>query len=127
MQCSQGPPCGCVCSVLSLQRVTTASLYTPASRIVREVGKNRGLVPPLSALRKRLESRGWSSEEAAALWAQLVAWVDLKLQRQKLRDIIDVHEGRAASWAKGYSQDELEKLSAENSKLPTGAKAPVRD
>lgn len=96
--------------ITAAKRVPTASLFTPASRVMSEIEKNRGVIPPLSALRKRLEGRGWTGEETAALRAQLVTWSELRLERQKLRDIVAADEGRAAKWACGYSNAELKRL-----------------
>lgn len=104
----------------ALQRVATSGLFTPASRVVRDIERNGGFVPSLSALRKWLQGRGWSGEEVAALWAELVAWSNLRLERQKLRDIIAADEGKAAKWSCGYSQSELEKLGSMGNKLHWG-------
>ncbi|KAL8438444.1 hypothetical protein Efla_002194 [Eimeria flavescens] len=93
------------------REASPSSPSRPVSRLLRQVASRGGQLPSLSALQQQLQGQGWSGEEAAALRLQLAAWVELKLERQRLEDLVNAADGRTAKWATGMQQAELERLS----------------
>ncbi|KAL8275376.1 hypothetical protein Esti_000698 [Eimeria stiedai] len=97
------------------RRASSSNSSPVVFRLLSEVSRKKGFLPSLSNLLKHhLERRAWTSEEAIVLRIQLKEWRNLVLEKQQLSDLLEAADGKAAAWASGFSQVDLEALSRQH-------------